>query len=248
MMKVGLKYWRCCLVLVTVAMALLETTATFASSNPNPGVFPPDSQPYGLTYGQWSNAWWQWLLSVPASVSPLLDTTGVDCSQGQSGPVWFLAGTPGGPPVTRNCTIPAGKALFFPLVNVLNTNLGCPTAMPPIPPTTFTVQELHEQADHYINTVYSKNATVDGVKLQDLKSYRAETDETTFSVTLPSDNLFGCPGLAGTQSGLVSDGYYLMLKPLSPGEHVISFGGQAGGTHLIPGISTQVTYNLTVQP
>ncbi len=30
---------------------------------------------------------------------------------------WFLAGTFGGSPVERTCTMPAGRWLFFPLVN-----------------------------------------------------------------------------------------------------------------------------------
>ncbi|HEU5229311.1 MAG TPA: hypothetical protein VFU49_15955, partial [Ktedonobacteraceae bacterium] len=105
MMKVGLKYWRYCIVLIAVAMALLETTTAFAW-NTEPQVLPPSSHPFGRTYGEWSNAWWQWAFSIPTPVNPLLDTTGAHCSEGQSGPVWFLAGTITSGPVTRHCTIP----------------------------------------------------------------------------------------------------------------------------------------------
>jgi hypothetical protein len=38
----------------------------------------------------------------------------------------------------------------------------------------------------------------------------------------------------------VADGFYLMLRPLSPGTHVLKFGGTSFGTAL------DVTYNLTV--
>ena len=54
-MKVSLKYWRSSVVLVVVAVALLGTTMAFAR-NANPGVLPPNSHPYGHTYGEWSNA------------------------------------------------------------------------------------------------------------------------------------------------------------------------------------------------
>ena len=74
---------------------------------------------YGNTYGEWSAEWWQWVLSIPQANSPVADTTGADCAQQQSGPVFFLAGTGGGDPVTRNCTVPAGKALYFPILNSL---------------------------------------------------------------------------------------------------------------------------------
>lgn len=72
----------------------------------NPGVFPPDSRPYNLSYGDWSSKWWQWAQSIPEENSPTGDETGEKYSQDQSGPVWFLAGTRGGSAV-RDCTIPA---------------------------------------------------------------------------------------------------------------------------------------------
>src|SRR5437763_11387933 len=73
--------------------------------NQNSGIHPPCSSPYGLTYGEWSARWWQWLLAIPPNVNPNFDGTSLDpdvatvndCAQGQSGPVWFLAGTFGGP-------------------------------------------------------------------------------------------------------------------------------------------------------
>src|SRR2546430_5217700 len=67
----------------------------------NPGVVPPDSNEFGNSYGEWSARWWQWLLSIPNSTNPNLDTTGANCAVGQTGQVWFLAGTFGGPAVTR---------------------------------------------------------------------------------------------------------------------------------------------------
>ena len=71
---------------------------------------------YGKTYGEWTAKWWQWAHSLPAATNPLRQEGMVDCSHGQSGPVWFLAGTLGGG-AERTCTIPHRKALLFPLVN-----------------------------------------------------------------------------------------------------------------------------------
>jgi len=59
------------------------------------------------------------LYAIPAATNPALDTTGAHCAEGQAGPVWFLAGTFGGDPVTSHCIVSAGKALFFPLATVL---------------------------------------------------------------------------------------------------------------------------------
>jgi hypothetical protein len=38
-----------------------------------------------------------------------------------------------------------------------------------------------------------------------------------------------------------ANGYYVMLKPLAPGKHVLNFGGR------LPGMSQAVTYTLEVE-
>jgi len=88
---------------------------------------------FGKTYSEWAAAWQEWSLSIPASKHPLFNNG--DCSTGQKGidgkmgPVFFLGGGYAGPSgaVKRTCTVPAGKALFFPIVNVEDTVLeeGC---------------------------------------------------------------------------------------------------------------------------
>jgi hypothetical protein len=60
--------------------------------------------------------WVRWAESLPWLDGPIKDQTGEHCADGQDGPVWYLAGTAGGP-VVRQCDIPAGKQLFFPLIN-----------------------------------------------------------------------------------------------------------------------------------
>src|SRR5882724_9815303 len=81
----------------------------------NPGVSPPGSQ----AYGKWSAAWWEWALELPIVDSaghthPFIDDPSFDVTEGQSGQVWFLAGSFG---AARTCTVPPGKALFFALLN-----------------------------------------------------------------------------------------------------------------------------------
>jgi len=58
------------------------------------------------------------------------------------------------------------------------------------------------------------------LKELDLKSYRIQSP--LFSVTLPEDNIFGVTA-GPTQA--VSDGYWVFLSPLSPGNHEIHFRG-----------------------
>src|SRR5262245_48651414 len=76
---------------------------------------PPQSNRFGQTYGEWSAAWWQWASSISVDHNPILDQTGADAAVGQAGHVWFLAGNAGGT-TERTVTVPAGTALFFPIV------------------------------------------------------------------------------------------------------------------------------------
>ena len=41
-----------------------------------PSIYSVDSEPYGVSYAEWSEKWWQWLLKIPQSSSPLADMTG----------------------------------------------------------------------------------------------------------------------------------------------------------------------------
>ena len=213
----------------------LQATGALLASNPNPGIVPPHSRPHGMTYGEWGARWWQWVFSIPAASNPVLDSTGAYCGVGQSGGVWFLAGTFGGD-ATRNCTVPPGRMLFFPIVNVECSTLEGNGA---------TEAALRACANGWINdnlAVATLSATIDGVPVQNLGSYRAESPLFTF--TLPPGNVFeffGIPAPAGTTSPAVADGIWLMLTPLPAGNHTVSFN-IAG-----PIFSLAINYNLTVQ-
>jgi hypothetical protein len=43
-------------------------------------IFQPDSNPYGLTYGDWTARWWQWAYSIPKDVNPSYDDMGKYCA------------------------------------------------------------------------------------------------------------------------------------------------------------------------
>jgi len=115
----------------TILALLTVAAAALATHNPNPRVLPRDSTPYGKSYAEWHAAWWKWAFETPADERPVLDETGEFCHVGQSGPVWFLAGTAsfgGSGSVERTCTVPAGKALFF------RPDVGAAACRPPHDP------------------------------------------------------------------------------------------------------------------
>jgi hypothetical protein len=200
----------------------------------NPGVFALDSKPYGSTYGQWAANWWNWITSIPEENNPVGDETGEKCTIGQKGPVWFLPGTSGGK-LERTCTVPAGKALFLVLLDAECSKTEFPK---------LNTEEEFRKCARDLNEGATLAASVDGVKLKNLEKYRAESP--MFNMTFPSNNIFGQK--AGPTIAK-SDGWYVILEPLSPGTHNVSFAGSVLGNPATgtESYTTDVTYHLNVK-
>jgi hypothetical protein len=216
---------------------MVLTPIAIAEKNPNPGVIPVNSNTYGKTYGEWSAEWWKWALSIPDSKNPVKDESGKFGAEGQSGKVWFLAGTWGKTGVSRICTIPAGKALFFPIVNYECSK---------IEGNGNNKKELLANTTPTIDNVTVKEVKVDGKSLKKLDKYRVTSK--LFVFRLPPDNVLGIPtGPRGSSSIAVSDGYWIMLEPLPAGKHTIEIHGEIKVSDDFT-FKTQVTYYLTVKP
>ena len=229
-----------CKIRLSVLVALLPLVLAFplaavAAENPNPQVLPPDSRAYGKTLGEWSAAWWQWAAAIPADVNPLRDETGEECDRDQSGPVWFLAGTQFGE-AERDCTIPAGKAILFPILNLFFFN--CPDE-------AATEEEMRAVLD-FLTSFFTiiLECTIDGAPLEELTTY--QTQSPAFVMTLPEDNIFldNCadPTPADDYFPVVSDGWWILHTPLSEGEHEIFLRGEV----VEFGFFVEVTYHITV--
>jgi hypothetical protein len=210
---------------ITWPGALLQRPMAFAQT-----VVPV--QTYGATYGELSARWWQWLLSIPAAVNPNLDTTGANCAQGQYDDVWFLGGTFGGGSVQRTCTVPAGKPLFFPVINtILFKPFGYETLL-----------DLRRQAAAFIDSVSQLHCTLDGLDcFNDPSSFRVRSP--SFTVIAPPKGVLlpGQLSVPGDTDPIVSDGYWVLLTPPTPGKHTVTFSATAAG------LSVDVTYDLTIQ-
>lgn len=196
------------------------------------------------TYRHLSAEWWQWALSIPPSENPLADATGEKCMVGQHGSVWFLAGTFGsGEPTVRSCSVPKGKALFFPIVNFVNIDTPGVCGQT----ASLSVEELRAQAAANINGATKLSVEVDGKPIRNMRRVKSKV----FSVALPEDNLFdapcGAPEVnvpAGVFAPAIDDGYYVRLKPLKAGTHKVRFHAENPSQNFV----LDVTYNLTVVP
>jgi len=234
-----------CLVVVMIA------SIAFAG-NPVPGnvyVYAPDDNVFGMSYGDWEAAWWQWALTIPASQNPLTGNA-TDCFAGQtSGPVLFLGGSAGSGPVSHDCIAPFGKSIFVPIINT-----ECSSAPVDVAGgfDGTTPQKAHNCAGEWVDgvAIQTLKATIDNHKVFNLDAYRAPTPYFYFLQPQGDGYLgdgFSTIDLPGWTYGYaVSDGYWLMIKPLCKGKHVIHLqAAMTSGPGA--GFAQDLTFNITVQ-
>ena len=220
----------------SVALALLLAVATgLAQAAPNP--LPPNSNAYGKGYAELTADWLEWILAIPEASNPLLDSDGAFAAVGQSGKIWFLAGTIGGPPVTRTVTVPAGTALFFPIVNYFWVNTPEYGDDPWSPAQEEYVRGILAAN---IDTAYGLILEIDGRTVPNVD--RLRVSGAVGKCTLADDNIFGAP-FDPVPHDCVADGYWALLPPLSAGTHTIHFAGGVAAAQF----SLDVTYRITVR-
>lgn len=223
--------------LVMASLPIQSVLAESSSQQNNPRIAPIQSHPSGKSYSQWAATWWKWALENPASTNPLLDKG--ECSVGQKGRVWFIGGTFSGEAVVRDCTVPPGTSLFFPLINSF---YGAFTTDPPEQRTEKFVRD--QVACTAPPTLLQ--AEIDGVPVKKPSQYFEKSP--LFNVQLLTDNIYGVdqtviPELRLSPS--VDEGYYLFLEPLKPGKHTIKWQAKISCAN---GNSQQnITYNIVVK-
>ena len=220
-------------------MVYYALTPAAASSSSN--IFPPDSEPYGLTYDEHAQNFWKWLLSIPSSESPLADRTGDKCSVGQTNTnssVFYLSGGEG--KVERTCTVPAGKGLVIPVMLVEQSDKEIPGA---------SVEVLTNAAKQDQDGVNSLYLQVDNAEYNydDLLKYRTQPTEP-FQAIFPDNGIFGVT--EGGPSQVVADGFYILTEPLAAGNHTVHFRSSLSCPDvgcIEPAFAQDVKYNIIAE-
>jgi hypothetical protein len=203
----------------------LVALAALCACAPGSLVVPPADAIAGHSQEEWSRAWWQWAGSFDNKDSPVADRSGALCDRRQNGDVWFLAGTYGTRRTVRTCAVPRGKYLFFPLINYV--------VMPSSSQIPLSCDRAARVAASMTDDPTALILEVDGVRVENLAVHRQATIECFDLGALTRDKIHVFPSAA--------NGYYVMLRPLSPGRHTLNFGGA------LPSMLQAVTYTLEVK-
>ncbi|HET9807840.1 MAG TPA: hypothetical protein VFP49_13120 [Nitrososphaeraceae archaeon] len=215
----------------------------YKDKDKTPKIFPANK------VSELGDRWWQWIASLNniTDVNPFTDTGQAGCDVGlqDDGRLLFLVGSPrdatGNFP-EHECGIPAGTSILFPIVNVICDSLEVNTPF-------FGADETSQRicANNLTNTFANLTVNIDGIEVQNPEQYRIDSPAGGFSLTAVAGNPVGIP--AGNGTG-VQDGFWILLKPLKPGEHTITFSGILDLPQ-IPGFTNIVeagaTYFLDVQ-
>lgn len=249
----------------------LEGRTMLSAAVADDPLYAPHAKVEGRTLQEWSAAWWQSVFAAPVFaadgttlVNPQLvdgDGTVAHAVPSGKGNVTFLYGGFDGQDHTRGTvehpvTVKAGSRLFMPIQNSEWSNPDTPSKESNYTqvPGNYSAKELQHFADVQTGATIHLNASIDGHAVPEDVLFTHRETAPIFSYTLPAtyniDQVFFGEDISGPVSPVAADGYYMMLKPLSPGLHTIVFGGQSIDLSATPpqlGPSAgQVTYVIRV--
>ncbi len=197
----------------------------------DPRVYAPDEKVEGKTQAEWSVVWWKWVLEIKKGRNPVLDKTGEFALAGQPGKVFLLAGNTGGVS-KRKVKVPAGRPIFFAVINWVGND-----------PAKFDEKKLRKEIKEEMDRATGLEAVLDGKAIPSLTKHRQVSPVFEFTGPAKKEEALFEDG-AGKQKA-VSDGIWVMLKPLEPGKHTLRFTGSNGekGEKVF---NLDVTFELTV--
>jgi hypothetical protein len=227
-------------VIACTALALATGEASATPPSSNHAVFDVQTNVFGMSYGDWVTAWWQYIYAIPKGTNPTLPNVTSGSCDPEAGPVCFLAAIVSNSNVTttRHWTIKAGMPIFFPIINAeCSTVEASPFFGKDEAALRTCVSKL------VVNNIDSNSlkVTLDNREIRSLPDYRVQSP--VFGFTLPKDNILGVTTLTGQA---VSDGYWLMLKPLDPGKHTLKFSAKFKGD--FAGNFINMAFVLNVMP
>lgn len=222
-MKLNKKFWRS---IVAVMGLMVAAAASADDSLTSTKVVEPGQEFLGKSYNQLAGEWTNWLVAEPLATNPALDPDGRFCDRNQEGKVWFLASTFEGV-VNRTCEVPSGKAIFLSLGGVfVSFSPEFPAAGDPCLQGATEVEKVRCDVNNDVPVApsISFEVVLDGVPVEDLFAFRAQSQPGGFTLRAPDPSFLTDLGFAaGDRAPAVADGYFLFLKPLKPGVHTLNF-------------------------
>jgi len=214
----------------------------------DPRVVPEKERVKGMTPLEWDARWWQWNLTTPKTDHP---ANGGEPKKSIVKGVLMLPdpeqSDPGKPAPTYTFTVPKNTYLHLP-VNIAE----CSTA-PDDRPDDFhpgtqypaTDAGVTQCAGQWLPLITQANVEIDGVPVKGVLDHEQKQPVFEYTVRPGIDNVYDSP--PGTYRS-AADSIAMMLKPLSPGKHVIHVFTAEKPFPANSNWSAEATYIVNVEP
>ena len=213
-------------------------------------VFQKDELPFGKPYEQWIQDWWRWTAAIPGDPETTFAGVKEDgCLINKTGSVAMLMDPAIGGTHHQKCEISSDQGIL-----ISGWGAQCDGSTKGNENKSF--KELSECAKGYDLGKVTVNAWVDNkpiahVKAEDLKTTTlinaTEVSTKGFNVTTPANSNLAVD-YPGTHLG-AAHGWYIFLKPLPVGEHIVRYVNDVRETTLGAGNTNNadITYSLNVK-
>jgi hypothetical protein len=172
-------------------------------------------KPLDELYDQYVEEYWIWAFNQPAEVNPLLGNA-PSCGESETGKVAFLSGTFLDGPEERSCDVDRGQWLYL---SILSSSYIAFESDP-------ADSKTYDAMLSYVSCATDAKAsvTVDGKTFDASKSY---TKTGLYDFPVAEGGLLE-ELLAGENTdGAITAGIHVMVPPLSPGEHTVSWNAES---------------------
>jgi len=210
-------------VAILASLVITPTVIFVRGASSDPYSFPVNSSPYGIPFKDWTAKWAAWYFTVPKSQNwnfqnaPGVKYVPEDCSylQNSSSPVFFLpyVDNSRGSVATVTCNVPQNKSLLM-SIDGGTSDFSDPTIKTKTPAE---LVRLVTKSNIYPN---SFGITLDGHPLALTNDEVNKVQSNLFKLSLPANNLWGEP--TGPDQA-ITQGWWVMLKPLPPGQHTVHY-------------------------
>jgi len=202
-------------------------------TNQNSFMYPPSTHPFGNSFEAWGEDYWNaaYALDCEQAFSPQI----VELTDNV---ITFIS-VLGDDEV--DFTLSRHQALFLPLATTLFA-YPCPDAEYEPAPDQTLEEFLQEGAGDVIDLVEVVGLTFDGNEVENLDDYRFLSDLFYFTGNPEQAECYD-PCITGEPQPGVFDGYMVMFKKMSVGEHTIVMHGEMPEYEL----NWNVTLNITVE-
>jgi hypothetical protein len=185
----------------------------------------------GQSIDAWGAAWWQNAFAHPELLG---DTTGDFGHLGNVGGPLFYAEGSGGGTVTLDYAVPADQFILLPVATYIWTFFD-PCA---------AVDCAAAIVNNFVSGISAPFASIDGVVVPDLASHLVSVDVNAPFVFQVDAGPIDSSGYGGILNA-VQGGLWLVLDPLSPGVHTLTFGATVPSIDPITGELLGDSINLT---